>query len=80
VFLFPHILEHLLFALLKIALLTGVRWNLKVALIGISFMTKDAEHFFIVNWAFVLFLLKIVCSFAHLFSGEPFYIVGRNIN
>jgi hypothetical protein len=31
---------------LMMAILTGVRWNLSVVLIGISFMARDGEHFF----------------------------------
>jgi hypothetical protein len=29
-----------------VAILTRVRWNLRMVLIGISFMTRDGEHFF----------------------------------
>jgi len=29
-----------------LAILTGVRWNVRAVLIWISLMTKDAEHFF----------------------------------
>jgi hypothetical protein len=40
----PH--QHLLLLVfLMIAVLTGVRWNLSVILICISFMARDGEHF-----------------------------------
>jgi hypothetical protein len=32
---------------LILAILVGVRWNLRVVLICISLMTKDGEHFFL---------------------------------
>jgi hypothetical protein len=43
----PHPSQHLLsHEFLNLAILTGVRWNLRVVLICISLMIKDAEHFF----------------------------------
>jgi hypothetical protein len=42
-----HPCEHLLsLEFLILAILTGVRWNLRVVLICISLKTKDVEHFF----------------------------------
>jgi hypothetical protein len=43
----PHLCQHLLLPeVLVLAILNGMRWNLRVVLICIPLMTKDVEHFF----------------------------------
>jgi hypothetical protein len=54
----PHPDQHLF---LMVAILTGVRWNLSVVLICISFMAKDSEHFFMCFLAKGLLPLNKFC-------------------
>jgi hypothetical protein len=43
----PHPGQHLMLVVfLMIAILTGVKWNLSVVLICISFIAKNSEHIF----------------------------------
>jgi hypothetical protein len=54
------------------AILTGVRWNLTVVLICISFMSRDREHFFICLLAIWIssFETALFSSVAHFFIGS----------
>ena len=53
----PHPRQHLLSSeFLTLAILTCVRWNLKVVSICISLMIKDVEHFFQVLLSHPMFL------------------------
>jgi hypothetical protein len=53
-----HPRQHLLLMVfLMMAILTGVRWNLTVVLICISFMARDGEHFFHVLFGHLDFFL-----------------------
>jgi hypothetical protein len=44
-----------------VAILTGVRWNLSVVLICISFMARDGEYYSCVFWPFEFLPLKKFC-------------------
>jgi hypothetical protein len=48
-----------------IAILIGVTWNLSVALVCITLITKDVKHFFHVFHGHLLFFFE-KCSVAHL--------------
>jgi hypothetical protein len=68
--LLPH--QHLLSPeFLVLAILTGVRWNLRVVLICISLMIKDAEHFFRCFSA-----IRYSSGEHSLFSSEPYFLMG----
>jgi hypothetical protein len=66
----PH--QHLLSPVyLVLAILTGVRWNLRVVLICISLMFKDVEHFFRCFSA-----IWYSSGENSLFSSEPHVLLG----
>ena len=68
----PHPHQHLLFPeFLSLAILNGVRWNLRVVLICISQVTNDVEHFlkcFLAIW--------ISSGEKSLFSSGPHILIG----
>jgi hypothetical protein len=65
----PHHHQHLLLPeILILAILTGVRWNLRVVLIYISLMIKDVEHFFRCFSA-----IRYSSGENSLFSSEPHF-------
>jgi len=72
VFLFPNILVsiycHLSFIL---AILKGLRWNLRVVLTCISLMTKDVEHFFRCLW-----YIQYSTVQNYLLSSVPYFSTG----
>ena len=68
----PHPLQHVLSPeVLILAILIGVRWNLRVILICISLITKDFEHFF---RCFSAIQDSSVVNF--WFSSIPHFLIG----
>jgi hypothetical protein len=71
----PHPHQHLLLVVfLMMAILTGVRWNLSVVLICISFMARDGEHFV------MCFLAILISSFEKVLLGSvACFLIGSLI-
>jgi hypothetical protein len=68
----PHLCQHLLSPLfLILAILTNVRYNIRVVLICISLMIKDIEHFFRCFSA-----IQYSSGKNSLFSPEPHFLMG----
>jgi hypothetical protein len=64
----------LLVVFLVMIIIKGVRWNLSVVLICISFMARDGEHFF------MCFLAILMSSFEKvLFSAVAHFFIGSLI-
>jgi hypothetical protein len=74
----PHPRQHLLLVFLMIAILTGVRWDLNMVLICISFMARDVEYFICVFWSFVLLPLRNLCL-VHLPISSLGHWFGRSL-
>ena len=69
----PHPRQNLLSPeFLILAILTGVRWNLRVVLTFISLMIKDVEHFFFRCFS----AIQYSSGDNSLFSSEPHFLMG----
>ena len=68
----PHLHQHLLSPeFLILAILTGVKWNLRVVLICISLMIKDVEHFLR-----CFSTIRYSSGENSLFRSEPHFLMG----
>jgi hypothetical protein len=69
----PHPCQHLLSPeFFILAILTGVRWNIRLVLICISLMIKDVDHFFFKCFS-ALWYSSVENS---LFSSVPHFLMG----